>query len=354
MIRGKCKNMNLNTEMVSEIYSHIQDEKSKVIYANRLLYSLTKDRKYLENVTRESCVYDKMRDILTETEGEKVIFGAGELGQLFYDYFNNIADFTCFIDSYKTGTYKDISIISIDEYIKNKNKGTIFICSWFNNAEQYKQLMDFGVAEERIVNVARVMNKEMQQTQYFDLPEFYELKTDEEVFVDGGAYDGSTSLQFMEWCNNKYKKIYVLEPDSLNIEKCKKKLKAVSEDKIVLCNKGLAEKEEVLHFTNSHDGSAKISEDGDSCIEVVSLDNLIPENVTFIKMDIEGAEYQAILGAKRLLEEYKPKLAISMYHKPEDMWEIPSLILKINPEYKFYLRHYTMTKDGLETVLYAI
>ena len=69
-------------------------------------------------------------------------------------------------------------------------------------------------------------------------------------------------------------------------------------------------------------------------------------------MDIEGAEYKALLGAEKTIKKYKPKLAICIYHKPEDVWEIPWLIHQFNPNYKFYLRHYSLTSP--ETVLYAI
>ena len=68
-------------------------------------------------------------------------------------------------------------------------------------------------------------------------------------------------------------------------------------------------------------------------------------------MDIEGAEKEALLGAEKITREQKPKLAISIYHKNEDIWEIPSLILEMNPEYRFYIRHYSFR--FAETVLYA-
>ena len=74
--------------------------------------------------------------------------------------------------------------------------------------------------------------------------------------------------------------------------------------------------------------------------------------VTFIKMDIEGSEYQAILGAEKMITSHKPKLAISVYHKPEDIWQLPLLIYRFNHEYKFYLRHYSFGNN--ETVLYAL
>jgi hypothetical protein len=87
----------------------------------------------------------------------------------------------------------------------------------------------------------------------------------------------------------------------------------------------------------------------------ISLDEYLKnekEPVTFIKMDLEGAELNALKGAEQTIKEQKPKLAISIYHKPEDIWEIPNLLLELVPDYKFYIRHYTLI--GAETVLYAL
>lgn len=95
-----------------------------------------------------------------------------------------------------------------------------------------------------------------------------------------------------------------------------------------------------------------ISTEGELETEVDSIDHLIKEPVTFIKMDIEGSEYQAILGAENMITRHKPKLAISVYHKPEDIWQLPLLIYQFNPGYQFYLRHYSFGNN--ETVLYAL
>lgn len=82
------------------------------------------------------------------------------------------------------------------------------------------------------------------------------------------------------------------------------------------------------------------------------LDNLfIDTPITFIKMDIEGAEKESILGAKEIIKKYKPKLAICVYHKLEDIYMIPKMIKELVPEYKLYLRHHSL---GMwETVCYA-
>jgi hypothetical protein len=88
-------------------------------------------------------------------------------------------------------------------------------------------------------------------------------------------------------------------------------------------------------------------------VSVRPLDSIIPpeEKVTYIKMDIEGAETKALFGAKRIIQQHKPRLAICLYHNPEDYFNIPLLIKEFVPEYKIYMRHHY--KSFLETVCYA-
>lgn len=81
-------------------------------------------------------------------------------------------------------------------------------------------------------------------------------------------------------------------------------------------------------------------------------DMLGDQPVTFIKMDIEGAELEAIRGARHIIQNQHPKLAISIYHKYEDIWTIPSQIMEYDLGYQFYLRHYSFS--DYDTVLYAI
>lgn len=82
------------------------------------------------------------------------------------------------------------------------------------------------------------------------------------------------------------------------------------------------------------------------------MDSLIEEKVSFVKMDIEGAEAIALKGAKNHILNDHPKLAICCYHKPEDLWKIPEQVMAIRNDYRLYLRHYT---DGLhESVMYFI
>lgn len=87
-------------------------------------------------------------------------------------------------------------------------------------------------------------------------------------------------------------------------------------------------------------------------MEVTSLDYTYKDRVSFIKMDIEGSELEAIKGCKEHIKRDKPILAICVYHKPEDIVDIPLYILSLRSDYRFMMRHYS-TKNS-ETVLYAI
>ena len=93
----------------------------------------------------------------------------------------------------------------------------------------------------------------------------------------------------------------------------------------------------------------------DGCIEeidVVSLDDYLRDKrVTFIKMDIEGAEWDTLLGAEKIIRKNKPRLAISVYHKMGDFIRIPKFLLSIHSDYKIYFRQYSLINN--ETIMYA-
>lgn len=188
--------------------------------------------------------------------------------------------------------------------------------------------------------------KAIEDEQYFE--DFLELNIDGESFVDVGAYDGYTTEEFIKIAPN-FKKVFLFEPEEKNIQVAKDRLRAF--DNIQFFQLGLSDKKETLKFDVSG-SSSKISEDGEVIIHVDRLDDIIKEEVTFIKMDIEGAERKAIDGAKGIIKKYHPKLAISVYHKKDDFWKIPEQILSIRDDYIIYLRHYT---EGIsETIMFFL
>jgi FkbM family methyltransferase len=185
-----------------------------------------------------------------------------------------------------------------------------------------------------------------QQYQYFE--NFLDLDNDNEVFVDVGGYDGFTSEEFIKRCPG-YRAVYIFEPDFKNIIVARNRLKKYAN--VHLMQIGLSSHKETLRFSPGGSVSA-IDEDGDIEIQVDALDKLVDDAVTFIKMDIEGAESKAIEGARNTILKKHPGLAICVYHKDEDLWKIPKQVLSIRDDYKVYLRHYT---EGVtETVMFFV
>lgn len=335
---------------IKEIYQLMQDDVSKEIFKNRLMFSLTEDYTFIRDTARTvECVnriYKQLKQIC-----EKIaIFGAGSVGKRLVKTYKDI-NFECFIDNKKVGEVcEGLEVISLKDFKTKYSDGYIVISTNLYYEEIEKQLLKEGWQEEKIINIGKEYAK-LNHCQYFDLP--YLETSEKEVFVDGGSYDGNTSLDFIKWCENKDIKdsfIYAWELDFKNIENCKMKFDT-TKVKHEFISKGLWSKKDSLRF-NMEDRSSSICESGGVSTEVDSIDNVCKIVPTFIKMDVEGAEYQALLGAKEVISKYKPKLAICIYHKPEDIWELPMLIHEINPNYKFYLRHYSFA--DVETVLYAV
>ena len=182
--------------------------------------------------------------------------------------------------------------------------------------------------------------------QYFE--PFYGT-LNEKVFVDCGGFDGDTSEQLAIRYPN-YKKIWMFEPSSINILKAKQRL--ANYKNIDYIELGVSDQAGTLYFNDAAGSASAVSDSGNSKIQVAKLDEFINERVDFIKMDLEGWERNALIGAKRLIFEHSPVLAIAVYHTISDFWKIPEYILSINPNYKIYLRHYT--QGWSETVMYFV
>lgn len=168
-----------------------------------------------------------------------------------------------------------------------------------------------------------------------------------EVFLDVGGFDGDTALQFSV-VDSQYKSIFVLEPSEKNRIKAERSLRSLRNTKIMPV--GASSFNGVLGFDGDHGSASRIVVNSDTQIEVRRIDDLGLENVSFIKMDIEGGELSALTGAAGLIRKNRPKLAIAAYHKPSDLRDISEFILGIHADYRVSLRHYT--EGWSETVLY--
>jgi FkbM family methyltransferase len=174
---------------------------------------------------------------------------------------------------------------------------------------------------------------------------------DNEVYVDAGAYDGDSIRWFKDRVGNRYERILAFEPDPKTYARLKQNF--AGEPRIEAINAGLHRKKAVLRFRDDASRGAIFTDDGDISMQVVSLDDVLAgSRASYIKMNIEGAEIDALHGAHGTIECWLPKLAISVYHRPSDLWRIPRLVRELGARYALFLRQH----DGgvIETVLYAI
>lgn len=209
----------------------------------------------------------------------------------------------------------------------------------------FKNVIDYRICREK-EKIEKIYDDE--KGQYFD-EKIVNLKC-EGSFVDVGAYDGDTVLGLEERVQS-FEKIICFEPNRNNYDKLYNNYK--NNIKVQMFNVGVYDTTTQLQFSNIGGKQAKVEEDGVEKISVVDLDSfLCKENIKFIKMDIEGSEQKALMGAKEILKRMKPTLAICVYHNKDDIFRIPQMLKEIVPEYKLYFRHYS--KSTCDTICYAV
>ena len=349
--------------MVPEVEKRLSDDISKNIYEIKMQYILNRNVKVLLNDLIKSMHNTFYSKRIKTYELDKVyksqekidnivIFGSGMdgtfiLNSLKQSSYKNINMVFCDNDSskwnQKVGT-DELIIISPEELINDYKDSIVIIGSRFYKRDIYNQLLSMNYPIDRVVVD---LTRDFMGWEYFD----YFEPNENEVFVDGGAFNGLTAIEFAEWATKGYDYIYSFEANSQSIDVCQGAFKNYNLKGEVI-NKGLWHKTDILSFNSKSGQGAKITDNGDIRIKTVSLDEILNgKRVTFIKMDIEGAEYNALLGAEQTIKKWHPRMAICIYHKPEDILELPALILKMNQDYKFALRHYM--PNLYETVLYV-
>ena len=181
--------------------------------------------------------------------------------------------------------------------------------------------------------------------QYFE--DFMEYRN--EVFVDAGGFDGDTAEEFAKRYPD-YQKILLFEPSDRNMELARHRLSRLRD--ITFFPVGLSNSAGRLRFDQQAGSASSISDSGDDEIVVDSLDSMVTEPISFIKMDLEGWELAALEGSRRHIGEDRPKLAIAVYHKASDLRQIYQFVKSFGHKYKMFLRHYT--QGWSETVLFFV
>lgn len=343
-----------------------------------------------------------------------VLFGSGQYGQIVLDRLRKAGvEPCCFSDNNPRawGTrVKGLEVLSPDIAVERFGKTAGFVVTIFNGSSARTQLKNLGCArvipataifwkypaqfmpdmgigepdtiledEEQIRRCFSILSDDASRQELCDQiswrywmdPEFLPLPEnageiyfpsdlvkamDEEVFVDCGAFDGDSIRSFLRR-GLSFSHLYALEPDPENRRLLSKSVAALSEDlreRVTIWPYAAGIVDGRVTFAAAGDVASRItsSEDGTS-VEARRLDSLDWRfTPTYVKMDIEGAEPDAIAGAANLLRNAQPVLAICLYHRLEHLWKIPNLTHQLAPDYSMFLRRYA--EDNWEQVCYAV
>jgi FkbM family methyltransferase len=175
------------------------------------------------------------------------------------------------------------------------------------------------------------------------------------TWVDCGAFDGDT-LATIASLGLRVAAAYAFEPDVTNFARLvtrSREFARTTSAVISLWPCAVAASTGIVRFRGDAGEASSIAQDGDAVVSAVAIDDVLPATaVTDVKMDIEGAEQEALRGAEQLIRRCRPRLAICVYHRPQDLWEIPLFVHGLDLQYDFHLRshgHY-----GFDVVMYAV
>jgi FkbM family methyltransferase len=242
--------------------------------------------------------------------------------------------------------FDDSSSLNRNFFIRESDK----IEAAFNlMSDEHSQQVFFSVFSAHAKINYKLPTQSVGMTQYLnvDIPFRHQYR----AFADCGAFTGDTLKELA--ARYKVEQYFGFEPDVKNFAQLSQHADALSSvNRAVLLPVGVGETNEFLRFHAMGESSSRIDETGDCIIQIARLDDLLKgyDNL-MIKMDVEGAEIAALNGAKRIIAETKPDLAICVYHRVSDMWAIPLMLKEWVPEYKFYMRNHF--QGTMETVLYA-
>ena len=185
--------------------------------------------------------------------------------------------------------------------------------------------------------------------QYFE--DFLDLQEAGESFLDIGAYEGETSLEFMHRCP-EFAHVYAIEASPSSFETLTRNLGHLPSDQVTLINAAAGSELAYSKFRDDRGTASAFDPSGSTTVRIEKVDALGINGVTFIKMDIEGAEEAALRGSEATIRQCQPRIALAAYHKPDDFWRLPDQIERMDVDFELAMRHYTEGID--ETVLFFL
>lgn len=177
------------------------------------------------------------------------------------------------------------------------------------------------------------------------------------VFVDCGAYNGDTVAKFVNWNQHHNAHVIAFEPDVATFEELQRvssQIPLPDNIKVSCVHSAVGKYEGQIGFMGLNSESSYASETATATVPITTVDRVLADLhcvASYVKYDTEGFEREAIWGTQNAIAS-GCALAVSVYHKPEDLWAIPLLLRDLQNKYKFHLREHG--PDGIDTVLYAI
>jgi FkbM family methyltransferase len=321
------------------------------------------------------CVLDERANELREIEGipvfppgsEPIPFDDRQVIPVLIAVFNRDASLRSIADSLRIAGYTQILAAPALYELLAGSLGERF---WLARRDFYKDRL------EQIVSVAKRWSDEKSREVYLSLLRFRLGQISAEPipaasiqyfptdvpgwtgmtsFVDCGAYNGDT-MAAAAASGVELTDVYAFEPDPANfaqLTRFARQFQVASAARITLWPCAVGDRFGFVRFVAESGEGSRLSSTGGAVVPVVPLDDvLLGADITHVKMDIEGAETRALCGASDTIRRCRPGLAICVYHRPADLWEIPLLVASLGVDYALHLRSHGCS--GFETVLYAV
>ena len=274
-------------------------------------------------------------------------------------------------NSYKLDNFEnaELNYIHFDQLFVLENSKTINkVAKLFNDDES--KILYSCLLGKRASFIGKIEHSLISANQYFCLPDFQRCSN--QLLIDCGAYVGDTFEKWLIINEGNIGGYLGIDPFSQHEKLFKNKLSRLSSEYILnkkninymvgfVCNSNISVKLnndiKVKSRTSLSKNTTNLDEVKSNIVKTFKLDDLLNNFLAnyssiFIKMDIEGSEFEALLGAENFIKEYNPLMAISVYHRIDDLIRIPLLINSFSNNYNFYLRHHSPTLD--ETILYCV
>jgi len=292
----------INVKDIKNIFSRLQDDESRLIFQYRFMHCISGNSGYLAEMVKKAnnntSKWKTIHDIAGAPEFKNagfILYGIGHYSKFALDMLLKHGIKPVAFCDRKTGidSHLGLPVIVPDRLLEYKNK-YLLISSMTYRDEIYETLMDMQFPEEQIFSVGTF------DEQYFGCD--FLRPVPNEIYVDVGCYDDFSIERFIKFTGGSYKKIFGLEPSRQHFMDTAERVRELKINNVELINKAAWSKETTIDFAHSGKASRVFPGGGDDTVSTTTIDTIVDgEDVTFIKIDIEGAEHNGLIGTMQTI-----------------------------------------------------